>query len=77
MSQSEMERIAGGKQLTWKQYMKKKADYERQQAELQEETPGELIRAGVCPCGHKSFKHRLENHELIRICPKCGNEKVV
>lgn len=73
----QLEAITGGKKLTWKQYVKKKAEYEERVANAEKTDTGEILRAGVCLCGHKSFRHRIENHQLIRICPNCKQEKYV
>lgn len=74
---NEYEKITGGKKLTWKQYMKKKTEYEESLLNAERTDTGEVVRAGVCPCGHKSFKHRIENHELIRVCPNCNRERFI
>lgn len=74
---SEVDKITGGKKLTWKQYMKKKQEYEERMQAAERTETGEVIRPGVCACGHKSFRHRIENHVLIRICPNCDDEKVL
>lgn len=73
---SEMEKIAGGKQLTWKQYMRKKQAYEEEQKAQGREANEIVSRPGVCECGTGTFEHRIDNHELIRICknPECREE---
>lgn len=76
-SETEYEKITGGKKLTWKQYMKKKAEYEEKVASAEKTETGEVARAGVCDCGHKSFRHRIEDHQLIRVCPACRRERLL
>lgn len=42
-------------------------------ARQQEQQPIEAHQqAGRCLCGNGSFKLRIENKALLRVCPKCG-----
>ena len=80
MSKPTYEEFIGGKKLTATQHKRKmqqyKELYEKEEVIKEDGTPKE--RPGICPkCGSGSFGLKIKNHEFIRTCNGCEQQKVV